>query len=345
VVPSPAAGDQRLRLDPLLLRPLVRLAALVPEAHDTGALVEAAAETARELLEADSLALSRLNTAGTHIDTLINVGVLAPGEQRWPPDERYEVQHFAGSLGFLHGEATRRGWTHVDDDDAEPAERRLLLDTGRVTSLKAPIVVDGVMWGELWAARSQGRPAFDALDGDLAMVITGLVSAALAQVAAWESLDRLARTDALTGLANRRHCDEHLARHLAGDGPVSVALGDINGLKQVNDRIGHAAGDDALLHVAACAAAAVRELPGGLAVRLGGDEFALVLPGLDGVTALQVAGCWTLASAHDGYGTSLSCGVASTDGGIRDARLLLGAADAAQYRAKREGHPQPLLAA
>ena len=324
------------RVDPAVLRPLVRLAALVTATRDHVQLIEAVAETAMELLGADSLALSQLDRAGRVLRTLINVGELAEGEQRWPTGETYVVEDFADTLGFLHGSATRRAWTHIDDADAEPAERRLLLSLGKSSSLKAPIVVDGQMWGELWAARGARVPRFDALDGDLASIISGLVSAGLSQAAAYQAMERLARTDAMTGLANRRALDEHLAHHVATAPVISLAVGDINGLKAVNDTMGHASGDDALLHVARAASAVIAGFPGAVAVRLGGDEFALLLPGLDIAAAAHVARGWCAAARHPWYGTSLSCGVSSTsDGCSHDAQQLLSAADRAQYHAKR----------
>ncbi|GIF16516.1 GGDEF domain-containing protein [Actinoplanes teichomyceticus] len=89
-------------------------------------------------------------------------------------------------------------------------------------------------------------------------------------------IDHAASHDALTGLANRALFQQRLQEALH-DGPVRVALLDLDGFKQVNDTYGHEAGDLLLTTVAAALRAAVR--PGDLAARLGGDEFVLVLPG------------------------------------------------------------------
>jgi GGDEF domain-containing protein len=88
-----------------------------------------------------------------------------------------------------------------------------------------------------------------------------------------------ARFDALTGLPNRRACEERCAIEIARlqrrAGSLSVAFVDFDGLKQINDARGHAAGDVALVHFAQSAQAVLR--PTDLLSRVGGDEFVLLL--------------------------------------------------------------------
>ena len=272
------------------VRALVRLAALVTMSQEPQELIEAVAETARELLAADSLSISRLehpaSDAGSVLllRTLINVGTVAPGEQRWPTNETYRVEDFPDTLGFLLGRPVRHRATHVDDPDAEAAEVALLRALGKQSSLKTPILLGSTVWGELWAARSCAGEAFAEHHGELAEVIVALIAAGLSQADAWQRLQVLAGTDPLTGLANRRAFDEHLRRFLArttaAGQPCAVAVGDVNGLKHVNDTLGHAAGDDALRQAAQGALSSIGALTDALAGRLGGDEFALVLPGV-----------------------------------------------------------------
>ncbi len=299
--------------------------------------MEAVAETARELLGADSVSVSQLEDDRSTLRTLINVGSLGPGEQRWPVRETYQVADFPDSLAFLTGRPTPRVATAVDDPEAEPAEVALLRSLRKSSSLKTPIVLDGTVWGELWASRGPAASPFTDYDADLAQVIVGLVSAGLAQAAAWQAMRQLAATDPLTGLANRRLLDEHLRRHVARTQArgqaLTVAVGDINGLKAVNDTGGHAAGDDVILRVAAAAQGAIAAIPDALAARLGGDEFALVLPAI------------TPAQAYDVAHVSLACGLATTTPGHpTDPRDLLNAADAAQTHAKRIHSTVPVIA-
>jgi two-component system, cell cycle response regulator len=93
-------------------------------------------------------------------------------------------------------------------------------------------------------------------------------------------LEELARTDVLTGLANRRHAQSALQATLASarrhDREVSVVLLDIDNFKAVNDSLGHAAGDEVLRQVAAVLATGLRTED--LATRWGGEEFLILLP-------------------------------------------------------------------
>lgn len=343
-------GARRPRADPATLRALVRLASLVTASTGEGSLIEAVAETALELLSADSLSVSKLEPNGRVITTIINVGDLGPGEVRWPVDERYEIEDFPETLAFLLGQTMRRWATHVDDPGSEPAEVALLRSLDKASSLKTPISVGGRVWGELWAARGHATDPFDDGDYDLANVIAALVSAGLVQASAWQAIQAQAATDPMTGLANRRAFDEHFAVQLlatqAEGRPLALVVGDLNGLKRCNDTRGHAAGDDALLDAAGAAAALVAEVPDALAARLGGDEFVLVLPRLAADEAMAVARTWCDRSRHDDHGTSLSCGVAVATGQDPvDPRDLMRSADTALYAAKVLRGTEPVLAA
>ncbi len=96
-----------------------------------------------------------------------------------------------------------------------------------------------------------------------------------------EDVAELARTDVLTGLANRRGWQELLRREIArarrNDTPLSVALVDLDRFKDYNDGNGHAAGDRLLKEAASRWAAQIREVD--LIARHGGEEFAVLLPG------------------------------------------------------------------
>jgi diguanylate cyclase (GGDEF)-like protein len=157
-----------------------------------------------------------------------------------------------------------------------------------------------------------------------------------------EHLARLARTDPLTGLLNygafHHRLDQEVRRTARHDRPLSLALLDIDHFKQVNDRHGHRAGDDALRTVAELAKSHLRETD--VLGRVGGEELAWLMPESDLAGAALAAErlCASIAAtpiAHVG-GVTASIGVAqlAVD---RSAGDLYGAADAAMYRAKRAG--------
>ncbi|MBM5578622.1 diguanylate cyclase [Burkholderia pseudomallei] len=105
-------------------------------------------------------------------------------------------------------------------------------------------------------------------------------------------LQRLARTDALTGLGNRRAFDENLrsewARALRAGRPLSLLFVDIDQFKDYNDHYGHQAGDDVLREVGGCLAVNVRRAADDVA-RYGGEEFVITLPDTDAKSAAAIA--------------------------------------------------------
>jgi diguanylate cyclase (GGDEF)-like protein len=154
-----------------------------------------------------------------------------------------------------------------------------------------------------------------------------------------------ARTDALTGLANRKGFDEQLAlmtaiarRYNSG---LALALFDLDGLKQMNDQHGHAGGDAALVHFARVLTSSSRESD--FVARIGGDEFAVILPqsDLDGAGVLARRILKALGESRAPTSVSASAGVAEFEAGQSPAQLLE-RADRALYSAKQAGGTRPV---
>lgn len=166
-------------------------------------------------------------------------------------------------------------------------------------------------------------------------------------------LSELARTDGLTGLANRRTFDDVLAREwartLRDDTAMSLLIADVDHFKNFNDTNGHQVGDDCLRAVAA-ALKAVFTRPGDVVARYGGEEFGIVLPGTDQPGAILMAeraraaieqAAVTHRSSETSGVVTVSIGVATSiaipGGTVRMPEGLLQAADGALYRAKANG--------
>jgi diguanylate cyclase (GGDEF)-like protein len=159
------------------------------------------------------------------------------------------------------------------------------------------------------------------------------------------ALERLAHTDPLTGLANRRHFDAQLSRlavraELRGRA-LALVLVDIDRFKAVNDEFSHLTGDALLRRVAAVVARHADA--GALPARVGGEEFAVLLPGATAVAAVAVAERLRVAvetlvldDLAQGLRVTVSAGVAVLRPG-EPADGLVAAADEALYAAKRTG--------
>ena len=164
------------------------------------------------------------------------------------------------------------------------------------------------------------------------------------------ALDRLSRTDPLTGLANRRHVEEALAREwsrqLREGGPLAVLMLDIDGFKAFNDTYGHQAGDECLRMVAKAIEASVRG-PQDVPARYGGEEFIVVLPRSDLASASLVGErvrqkVEALGIVHKRSPCSsvvtVSVGAAATQPGAGEsAEALIHRADDALYASKESG--------
>jgi diguanylate cyclase (GGDEF)-like protein len=176
-------------------------------------------------------------------------------------------------------------------------------------------------------------------------VVLAFVGYALGRQA--DRLAALSETDSLTGLPNRRalrrHLDDEYHRSLRYGTPVSMLLIDVDGLKQVNDAGGHAAGDRLLRDIAATIVAALRHSD--FAARWGGDEFAVLALNTPADAALRsaerlVARVRSHVRGDRGRPATVSVGVATFDpehGPHTGLDELMQAADAALYRAKASG--------
>jgi len=165
--------------------------------------------------------------------------------------------------------------------------------------------------------------------------------------AAKARIEHNALHDSLTGLPNRRYLDELLERHAAekkpGDGPIALLHIDLDRFKQINDTLGHAAGDAMLVHAAGVIKANVREKD--FVARIGGDEFVVVCRTDAGAASLsdiaeRIILHMRKPVSHEGhqcrFGVSIGIAVEGSGKPLDPSELLVNA-DIALYRAKSRG--------
>jgi methyl-accepting chemotaxis protein len=224
--------------------------------------------------------------------------------------------------------------------------------------LGIPISFNGQVTGMIGLANAP-----EGYDADLAAALQPLSVALAALIHAREleverqktaeELERLATTDELTGLFNRRHFLEQaraaLARAERDKLPLSLALLDLDHFKQINDRYGHAGGDAVLRHFSALAATKLRGTD--VLARIGGEEFAVLMHNTDAEGAALVLE--RLRSAieqsvleFEGHELKVRVSVGWVLVGSPPERIeeLLASADAALYRAKSEGRNRVISA-
>jgi diguanylate cyclase (GGDEF)-like protein/putative nucleotidyltransferase with HDIG domain len=188
------------------------------------------------------------------------------------------------------------------------------------------------------------------------LLLFGVVAVIALMVAVLrERVDRLiarladaARTDALTGLLNRRGFQELMEveteRALRSARPLAILVGDLDHFKHLNDRYGHAAGDVALRRFGEIASSASRRIDA--VARIGGEEFALLLPDTEQHAAYLLAERLRRAVKEpgpDGELPTVSFGVASFPTHAADAEALMHAADQALYAAKAMGRDRSVI--
>jgi diguanylate cyclase (GGDEF)-like protein len=216
------------------------------------------------------------------------------------------------------------------------------------------MVVRALRAGAFSVGWARGEIAGDGATYAYLTLSTTLVFAAFSYVLGRQAdrLYDLSNTDSLTGLRNRRALQERLGEEFEraeryGE-RLSVLLIDLDGLKELNDRHGHRAGDGALRK----AAAAVRDgsRAADLAARWGGDEFILLAPSTGRPEARQLAER-IRAIVNEGVAVAtlpvtVSVGVATFEpaGGVRSPEALVSLADGALYEAKRLGRNRVVVA-
>lgn len=224
----------------------------------------------------------------------------------------------------------------------------------RAAFIGAPLFIDGELKGVLnFSSRAPRERPFDDTERHLISVLSAWIGGNIARIREEEhrqrleqNLIRMATTDELTGISNRRSFLEnsaHAVRTARRYGrPLSLIVADIDHFKSVNDTHGHAIGDEALRFFAETVGAQLREVD--LFGRLGGEEFAIMMPETDAAGAFaaaeRVGEALRSSSLPAGERTlrlTASFGVVGMSQQGGDVAALLHEADIALYEAKRTG--------
>jgi len=238
-----------------------------------------------------------------------------------------------------------------------PCHVQLLQDLQIRANLVVPILQQEKLWGLLIAHQCSEPRSWQPSEISLFNQLASQAAIAIQQSELYQQLQqanqelqRLASSDGLTHVANRRCFDEFLAqewqRSAREQSPLSMILCDVDCFKLYNDTYGHLAGDDALRQVAQAIAQVVKR-PADLVARYGGEEFAVILPNTDAAGAAIVAAQMQAnvralqiphASSQVAEFVTLSLGVATTIPHHQlSSATLIGAADQGLYRAKAQG--------
>ncbi|MCP3912404.1 MAG: GGDEF domain-containing protein [Actinomycetia bacterium] len=309
--PTPAAGIDELELGRRLMT--------APEPAAVGRLV---IDHARQVTGTRQSALVELSTQGVPLVLAAEPAVFAAEALRSTPS--WDQALDTGRLAVCQG-----------PDGAGTRACLPIMAAGRVTAV---LVLSGL------TQTGPGALSPEVVAAELVPLdrLAPTIGTALEAAARFDDQSQAARSDGLTGLANRRRFDDDLQRSVPGwlatGMPVACAMVDIDHFKSINDQFGDQVGDMVLRRVAGVLEAAVRG--DDIAYRYGGEEFSILLPGATREVARGVAERIRLAVAATvfselGGSITVSVGV-TTAAGVGSADLVR-RADEALYDAKRSG--------
>ena len=326
--------------DDAVVTTLGELALTIRSANGLDDVVAAVTAASITLLGADTVRVLRIDSAHGRILVLSRVGALGDLADESRPDTYLLADY---PLIMVEPDSARTQVASLSDPATSERDVSDLRVLGVCASLRIPIIVPGMQWGTIYVTRRDDHP-FTAEEVAAADVLGTLTGAAVDRLERHDDLQRLALTDPMTGLANRRAVDDLMERWASDPSlarTMTVVLCDVNGLKQVNDTFGHASGDQLICETANVIATCSGLLPDAVAARIGGDEFLIASPGADRERTARVLDELVRSAALLPLGDGLSCGSARGDDITREdvspsarVRALLRMADAEQYRNK-----------
>jgi diguanylate cyclase (GGDEF)-like protein len=316
-------------------RELLQITESILTTLDARAVLESITERLGGLISSDNIAIEVVDPAN---------GVLTPLTAHGIHRDFYMEPWDAGETGVATWVVEHNEPVYIRDeandprvnqrDDGEPSDGSLIV---------VPLRNRGGAIGVLTIERLGTGNTFSYDEFELVQLFAAQVSIALQNAEVFQAVQVRARTDGLTGLLNHSTFEEWLARAVREGNKFSLIMLDLDDFRDVNNSLGHQAGDDLLRRIASGLVRAGRDSD--LVFRYGGDEFAFLLPHTDGQGAQQVAERALQAVRTTWRPMSASIGVATfpVDGATPEQVLL--AADRACFVAKRAGRDRIATAA
>jgi len=330
--------EQTLALEQQLRgqRELLQVTESILTTLDARGVLESITERLGRLIASDNVAIEVFDVA---------TGLLIPLTARGIHAARYLEPWEPGETGVATWVVEHNEPILIDDERVDPRVNHFREDIGTVDGslIVVPLRGRGGAIGVLTIERLGLGNRFSAEEFELVQLFAAQVSIALQNAEVFQAVEIRARTDDLTGLLNHGTFGEWLDRSVREGAPFSLIMLDLDDFRNVNNDLGHQAGDTLLRQIAGGLVRAGRETD--LVFRYGGDEFTFLLPHTDPAGALQVAERARQAVAATDGTVSASIGVATFPLDGTTATDVLLAADRACYVAKRGGRDRIVTAA
>ena len=255
----------------------------------------------------------------------------------------------------LSGHVMRNGKAIISprDEQPDPRESRELqmqrVETAGGAIMVVPLITRQRVIGTVTAINRLDQRDFSLSDLNIFTTLTNQAAIAIDNARLFAEVQRLAITDVLTGVFNRRHffdvADREIKRAQRYHIPITAIMLDIDDFKKANDTYGHAAGDIVLRKIAETCAENLREVD--ILGRYGGEEFSVILPNTDleggvqlGERLRQAIEVVRVTVPRGVINPTISLGIAELTENIPDLLSLIDQADIALYRAKNNGKNQ-----